>query len=397
MKIAYVLSTFPCISETFILREIVALEKAGVRVIIFALRASSPGDSDEAISLMRDAIYRPSPFSRDLIRDEFLFLRRCPPRCIRLLFRTIVRNLLTPIMLLKALRNFPVAAHFARIAEEMGADRVHGHFAFVPADIAATMASLLNKPFSVSAHAWDIYTQSARRLRHRLAGASFVTTCTARARDHIAGLLPDAPVTTVYHGLALGRFDPTPSSEPLILAVGRLVDKKGFTTLVEACGILAGRDCTFSCTIAGDGPQKKLITGMIADRGLESRISLAGEVSGNALMDLYGRASVFALPSVTTPSGDVDGLPNAILEAMAMKIPVVSTDASSANEAIRNGVNGFIVPAGNAEALAGRLEMLLKDGTMREELGSNGRETVTERFDSDINIKQLIELFSEHT
>ena len=395
MKIAYVLSTFPCISETFILREIVALEKAGIRVIIFALRSSSPGDSDEATSLMRDAIYRPPPFSSELLKDELFFLRRRPLRYLQLLFQAIWRNILTPIPLLKALRNFPVAAHFARVAERMGADHIHGHFAFVPADIAAVMAALLNKPFSVSAHAWDIYTQPKRRLRRRLANASFVTTCTGRACDYLAGLLPQGRVTAVYHGLALNRFVPSPASAPVLLSVGRLVEKKGFAHLVEACGILAERNRPFSCVIAGDGPQRQLLERMIAERELDDQVSLAGAVSGDALMDLYRKASVFALPSVVAPHGDVDGLPNAILEAMAMEIPVVSTDAAAADEAITDGENGFIVPAGNPEMLADRIETLLKDGTLREKMGSNGRKTVSDLFDVDTNIKQLIKLFSE--
>jgi len=395
MKIAYVLSTFPCISETFILREIVALEKAGIRVIIFALKSSSPGESDEAASLMQDAIYRPSPLSPDLIRDELFFLRRRPLLYLLLLFRTIRRNLLAPVMLLKSLRNFPVAAHFARVAEKMGADHIHGHFAFVPADIAATMAALLDKRFSVSAHAWDIYTQGKRRLRNRLSHASFITACTKRARDYLAGLLPEARISAVHHGLALDRFTSSPSSEPVVLAVGRLVEKKGYVPLVEACAILAGRDIEFSCVIAGEGPHRRLLERMIAKHGLDSRVRLAGKVCGEALMNLYRTASVFALPSVVAPSGDVDGLPNAILEAMAMETPVVSTDASSANEAIVDGENGFIVPAGNPEMLADRIETLLKDGTLRQKLGSNGRKTVSKHFDIDTNIKQLIQLFSE--
>ena len=179
----------------------------------------------------------------------------------------------------------------------------------------------------------------------------------------------------------------------MILAAGRLEEKKGLRYLVEACGMLRERGVDIRCSIAGDGPARGELCSAISLNHLQDVVTLTGELTQDEMMDLYGRTSVFVLPSIVGASGDRDGLANVILEAMAMKIPVISTTASAASEAIGDGVSGFIIPSGDSGALADRLEELSRDSELRARMGEEGRSIVIERFDITVNVARLAALF----
>jgi len=205
-------------------------------------------------------------------------------------------------------------------------------------------------------------------------------------RDHAPTVLDgqgrcagDAIVHAQRPGKTLGQH------EALAGAHGR-----GFGHLLEACRILAERGIAFECQIVGDGPLRDVLAARILRLDLGSRVSLLGALPHETVLDRYREATVFALPCVTGPDGDRDGIPNVILEAMAMGLPVVSTRHSGIPEAVEDGASGLLVPPGDEEALAQALVRLIDDPPLRERLGRRGRERVRELFDVDANAMMLL-------
>jgi len=277
---------------------------------------------------------------------------------------------------------------------------LHAHFAYIPTDVARMMARLLGVGFSFSAHAWDIYARRIPDSRRKFREAAFITTCTNHGRNHILNTYHQAPpdkIVTVRHGVFPAAFQPSRPAEPLILAVGRLEEKKGFCTLLEACRRLAEHEVQFRCVLAGEGRQRARLEELITGYALQDRVVLLGERVLTELMDLYARATLFVLPCIVTPEGDRDGLPNVLIEAMAMSVPVVATPVSAIPEIVSHGENGFLVPPHDAEALADRMEQLLGAPSLRERMGAAGRARVLEAFDISKNIEKLVELFEFHS
>ena len=403
MKIAYVLGTFPAISETFILREILALRERGIEVTIFALgrETGSAKVHQAAAPLLPDVLRRPSLLAGETLGCQFHFFSKAPLTYLGLVFGAACGWGLRPGCVLRVWRNLMIAAVFACEAQRRHITRVHAHFAFMPAAVAELMAYLLGGSFSVSVHAQDIYTQTDQALTARLAEATFVAVCTEVGRDHLRQhcpeLFPDK-ILLVRHGLTPRDFVPGKAQGSMILGVGRLEPKKGFACLLDACLLLAERGIAFTCQIAGDGPQRAALQACISEHPrLRDRVRLTGVLTQEELQKLYASASVFVLPSAVTPDGDRDGLPNAVLEAMAMELPVISTWASASTEVIRNGMTGFLVAPGDTAALADRIQELLGDASLRERLGQAGRDLVCAEFDIARNIEPLRQRFTAGT
>ncbi|MEN8184299.1 MAG: glycosyltransferase family 4 protein, partial [Myxococcota bacterium] len=205
-------------------------------------------------------------------------------------------------------------------------------------------------------------------------------------------------IKLVYHGVDLKKFSPGVASiadpEPLILAVGRLVEKKGLLELLDACGVLQKRGCAFRCLIVGEGPQREALEARIEELGLSRVVGLPGARSQEELVDFYRRATVFTLPCKILANGDRDGLPNVLMEAMAVGVPVVATAVSGIPEVVQDGENGLLLKEVDAAGLADALESLLQDPDRRRRLATGGRTTVEKRFDTRSNVRALVELLS---
>jgi glycosyltransferase involved in cell wall biosynthesis len=405
VKLAYVLGTFPSVSETFILREIVELRRRGVEIIIFALRR--PGGwriNDAPGDLLASTCYRPPIMSAVVMAALAHFAVRHPVRMVRILGRALALAPQAPIEMLKCLRNVPAAAFFARRAARFDVRHVHGHFAFMPTDIAWMMAELLGVGFSFSAHASDIYLQSPELLARKIRSARFVAVCTRYGLDEIGrrlGATTPANVHLVYHGISpaspepAGATDAPAVGKPMILGVGRLQPKKGFTTLIEACRHLRERGVPFRCVIAGEGPERVTLEAAIARHRLQDAILLTGEQTQEQVAALLRTARVFALPCIIAPDGDRDSLPNAILEALAAGVPVVTTPVAGIPEAIEDGRTGLLAPPGDDEGLAARIEELLKNEALCQTIGAAGRAAIATRFDIRQNMTPLAALFEQ--
>ncbi len=336
--VVVVLSGFPRRSETFALPELAALEQAGLLLAAFATK---PGDG-----------LAPHPDAE-----------RLSPR-------------------VRVLKSGSAADQACEIVEQLGARRpraVHGYFAHHPAAVAACAAQRLRVPFGFSAHAKDTRAVPSGELGRRAAAARCVVVCNTDAYAEMARLT--VTPSLVPHGVNLTRFAPSPvpaAGELRVLAVGRLVPKKGFNVLLEA---LARIRAPWTLRIVGDGPDGASLRALAHSLGIGTRITWHGGASHAELPALYAAAHLVAVPSVVDEAGDRDGLPNVLLEALACERPVVASRAGAIESAIVHGVTGLLVPPGDADALAAAIDTLAGRTGLARAVARRGRQVVECRYD----------------
>jgi glycosyltransferase involved in cell wall biosynthesis len=423
MRLAYFLGTFPALTETFVLGEIEALRAIGMEPDLYALRRPA---GTHALSLGTDlaarTYYSPGWLSREMWAANLAALRRAPGRYLRTLGSILLGTALNPVHCVKSLGIFPVAAAFAERMRARGITHVHAHWATYPATAGYVASRLLDITFSFTAHVYDaILVRSL--MRQKIRRARFVVTCTRWNAERIAHRMPGArdKVVVNYHGATLERFVPNGHHPPRprfsILSCGSLYPRKGFPVLIEACRQLRDRGVAFDCTIVGEGPMRGDLEALIARHRLGDRVRLAGALPQPEVIAHYRAADLFVMPCVTDFLGWdeirtepvlllevgpaipfrplTDGIPNVLVEAMAMRLPVLSTYVAGIPELIENGRNGVLVPEQDPAALAAAIQRLIGDPDLRRDLGERGRQTVLERFDRARNIQELVALFSE--
>lgn len=426
-RLAYIMGTFPAFTETFVLGEIEALEAAGAEADLYAFRR--PGDASalaqgRGAELAARTCYSPGLASRELWGANLAAFRRAPGRYLGTLARVIAHTALNPVHCLKSLGIFPVAVAFAERMRERGIRHVHAHWATYPATAAYIVSRLLEIPFSFTAHVYDA-TLIRSFIPEKVRRARFVVTCNRFTQERLGRLVPDAAdkVIVNYHGATLERFVPgeRPDAGPVprILSCGSLYPRKGFPVLLDACARLRDRGVAFELTIVGEGPMRPRLERQIRRLGLERHVTLAGALPQHEVVRHYRAADLFVLACVTDYLGwdDItsdpilllevgpaipfrqltDGIPNVLVEAMAMELPVVSTRVAGVPELVRDGDNGLLAPEGDPDALADAIERLLCDPALRRRLGRRGRETVLRHFDRSRNIRDLIGIFATRT
>ena len=396
--LTYIIGTYPGLTTTFIDREITALRKMGVTLRILSIRKPWTQLSAQQEILREGVTYLLPVKWLALFRSHLYFALRRSGRY----FATLGYLLSRPHPSLKAramtLLHFGEGVYAAYLLRQQGGEHLHAHFIDRAATVALVIGRLLGIPYSVTAHASDIYV-SPLLLREKLAGAKFVATCTGYNRNYLAQFGRDLfnhKLMCIYHGLETGiyqRSQPAKGGRPVILSVGQLKERKGFRYLVEACRALRDRGMDFECRIIGEGPLRQALEVQIQQLGLVEQVKLYGPLPHEAVIEQYEQATVFALPAILSADGDRDGIPNVILEALAMELPVVSTCHSGVPEVVEDGRNGLLVPPEDVGALAGALEHLIRNSEIRRRLGKEGRQIVAERFDPERNIRRLLEAF----
>jgi glycosyltransferase involved in cell wall biosynthesis len=337
-RIVVVTSGFPRCSETFALGEMLALEERGALAAIFATKQ---GDGSNV-----------------------------QPGCERLLGRVRVLPEGTPGEQSEVL---------VRSLEGQAVGGIHGYFAHQPAEVARLSAKRFGSPFGFSTHARDARKVTAHELAERSLSAACVIACNSDVAADIRRT--GASVQLMPHGVDLGRFRPRrlPTERPLqILAVGRLVEKKGFDVLIKACARLS---FPYRLRIIGEGPRRADLERLIAGVGVEEHVMLCGAKTHAELPDEYGDAHVVVAPSIIDSSGDRDGLPNVILEAMASGRAVVASEVSAIGNAIVNEETGLLVSPGDPAALAAALERVAESILLRDELGLKARKRVERDYE----------------
>lgn len=389
--VIYVIGTYPLLTTTFIDREIRELRSRGVNVEVLSIKRTDRPLSASQIAETADVTYVLPASALPVAYANIRYLVSRPARYVRTLWR-LVRGEHSSLRLRgKTLLHFVMGAYVTSLVERRHPARVHAHFLDRATTVAIVISGLLDIPYSATAHANDIYVDPVL-LPEKVAWSDFVATCTGYNVEHLDSIADGSKIRLIHHGLDLDSYEgrrEADAQRPTILAVGQLKEKKGFRYLIEACRILESSGQDFACEIVGEGPFRSRLEEQIRDLGLGERIELLGALDHRDVIDHMQRASVFALPSIVTPDGDRDGIPNVILEAMAVGLPVVSTRVSAIPEVVREGETGILVDPGDPEALAVALAGLLEDGDKARQLGNGGRLLVERSFDIRRNVDEL--------
>ena len=401
-SVAYVLKRFPRLSETFILNEILALERLGLKIHIISLHQSDTKITHSEIQSLRAQVYYlPESFWREIPRmliAQGHFLRHYRGRWIHA-FSVMVRR-----FSLKAAQRWLQSGTVAQRLEGSDASHIHAHYSTAPTTVAMITGILLNLHFSFTCHAKDVYADG--RLHspgffRNLTRADFVVCVSAKTKQDIVETwaeIPAAKVHVIYNGLNLERFPRrrTEPSERLILSVGRLVEKKGFPYLIEACKLLKEHSVPFKCEIVGYGDLRNELAELVSTLHLEHHIELIGPLAQQELVEYYRKAKIFCLPTMIADNDDRDVLPNVVKEAMAIGVPVLTTNTPAMNELVEHERTGLLVPPRNPSALTEALERLLADDKLGGRLADAGRLMVEARFDRSKNVYQLKNLFEPY-
>ncbi len=426
--IAYVLKGYPRLTDTFITSEVYRMEQQGLRLRVFVIKpCTEPVPSDLLDKIAAKPVYMPDMTSMSK-SSLFKWLSANLKHFMPSLRRVIRKH---PLGVLRAAgaafaqavrarkgfwawprkvyaKEFLQGVMLADMLEQAGdVSHIHGHYCH-GATTVTWFASMMTKlPFSFTAHAKDIYLPSlnpAGLLRRKMDAARFVITCTDANRDYLENLGSKTPVYCIYHGLN-AEFCNIMKEQPAaratnghfrVLGVGRLIPKKGFDILVQACAILHQKRVPFEAIIVAEGGEhEKEIRRLITANGLENNVLLPGPMSQSQLFDEYQKASAFCLPCRVLENGDRDGIPNVLMEAMAVGVPVVSTPISGIPELIHDGVNGLLVPSEDSRALAEAFLRLINDNRLAEDLSRNAQETIESRFNGDKLAARMANLLRE--
>jgi glycosyltransferase involved in cell wall biosynthesis len=387
-RVAILVKRFPKLSETFILGEITSLIDSGVDLVIFSIdRPNELKRQPEAQKLAADVRYLCSVGWSECVKKIMHSFFRHPIKTSKMLIAAVFNG-----ASLKSLLALLWACDAHRI------DHIHAHYISMPALLSELVATINGASFSVSAHAKDIYTTDPKFISRRIAAAEFVATCTAYNAQFLRDLAPQCAerIHLIYHGVDVENFSPALHSlaqeNPLILAIGRFKEKKGFDLLIDACSLLVKQGIRLRCEIVGYGDLKAQLAEQIRTSGVAHCVTLRDPVDHSELAAVLRRASVFVLPCRVPDDGDRDGIPNSILEAMACGIPVVSTTISGIPEVIEHGANGFLVAPDDAVKLADAIRDLLADTNLSLELGRMARRTVSSQFSWHHNIQALCDI-----
>src|SRR2546425_4373146 len=404
LRVGYVVKRYPRYPEPFAVREILAHEEAGLEIDIFSLRPPDDGRFQDVIARVQAPVNYLYLSDADLVAEDLA----TAPLLISHFWRTLVEASEVLPGLWAALEEARSeeahyvyqAAMLARQVRLRGIRHLHAHFASAATTVARLAARFAGVPYSFTAHAKDIFLESVRPedLRRKLSGAAAVITVSDYNVDYLRRTYGPAAarVQRVYNGLNLNEFpyDPPQHRPPRIVAVGRLVEKKGFADLIDACGRLARRGHDFSCQIIGAGPLEAELRARITQLGPQARVQLIGPRPQSKIIKEVQGAAVLAAPCVIGTDRDRDGLPTVLLEAMALGTPCVSTDVTGIPEVIRDGETGLMVPQHDAPGLAAGLEKLLADAPLRMRLAAAARLLVEANFDTHRNTAGLRQIFA---
>jgi glycosyltransferase involved in cell wall biosynthesis len=393
-RIAYVVSRFPAITETFILDELRELRARGVDVEILPLFGARGGEVHGAFRTLRARTHYHRALSWELAAAQLHWLRRRPAALALAWARALRATAPSPKLLVRAPAVLLKAALLARRLAAMEVDHVHAHWATHPALAAWTVQRLAGIPYSFTGHAHDLYVDRAM-LRDKVRDAAFVVTISEfnrRLLADVCGAETARKVHVIRCGVDLGEFAPAPRrvpAAPTFACVASLQEYKGHAVLLEALALLRGRGVQARAVLVGDGPLRPQLDAQIARLGLRGAVALLGALPHEEIPGILAGATGMVLPSVRQSDGQMEGIPVALMEAMAAGVPVVSTRLSGIPELVRDGEGGLLVPERDPAALADAMARLASDPALVARLGAGARRIVERDFDRARNVARL--------
>lgn len=396
-RVAYIVSRFPKTTETFIVREICELERFGMPIELFALVR----ERDELVHPMAESLLSRLHYAdlstRRFWAAQWFWLWRAPMRYLRAWWAALWGNRGSRIFLLRALLVVPLSAYFAREMLRLKIDRVHAHWATHATLAAYTVKRLTGIPYSFTAHAHDLYVDRTM-LGEKIEAADFVVSISQHnidlLRRHYGSRAVQKTVivrcgvdTSEYRRSSDDRRVSTPGVS--LVCVASLQEYKGHEYLLQAIRNLKSRGLDVTCSLIGDGPCRDAIEQRVRQLDLADSVSLLGRRTMSEVHNTVSRADLFVLASVTTETGRVEGIPVALMEALALEVPCVATAVSGVGELIQHKESGILVPERDARALANGIQYVIELPDRGAALARRGREAVVHGYDITANAEKL--------
>lgn len=401
-KVAYLLSRFPKISETFILREINALQDKGMEIELFPLILETQKVvHNEAKPWLEKLHYYPWVSANTFWTNLRVFLHE-PIRYMGTWGKMVFENLSNPKFLMRALLIFPKAVRMSEEMRKNNIRHVHAHFATHPALAAWIIHRMAGISYSVTVHAHDIYV-SQTMLKTKMNSASFIIAISEFNRHFLnqhVGTQINEKVRVVHCGIDAAMYS---GNAPVfngggffeIKSIGSLEAYKGTRYLIEACALLVERNIPFLCEIIGQGELRSSLDELIHQYKLEEVVFLAGAKTQSQVANALAEAHCYVQPSIVTETGKMEGIPVAIMEALGSGLPVIASDISGISELVRAGETGYLVEEKNALDLANTLEHVYKNMDEAQAFAKNGQELVINDYDININAIEVAALFEQ--
>ncbi|MEZ5552340.1 MAG: glycosyltransferase family 4 protein [Pseudomonadales bacterium] len=398
-KIAYMMSRFPKLTETFVLDEMLEMQRQGVAVEVFPLwRERAQVIHPDALPLVARAHFLPL-LNLEILRDLIYWLVRSPRKLLQALATLIRENCRSVRFLAGSLVIFPKACTMAKRMEIAGVSHIHAHFASHPAAAALVIGRLTGLTWSFTAHGSDLHREQAM-LGQKVREASFVVTISDYNRRFILdrlGSQQESKIRVVHCGVDADSFkiQPVHSAALEIVCIGTLHEVKGQRYLLEACAKLTTRGVQWHCHLIGDGPDREQLIALVGKLGIPDRVTFHGACDREQVRRLLAGMNLACAPSVPTSDGRREGIPVALIEAAACGLPLVASRLSGIPELVLDNQTGMLTEPGDSEDIARVLEILARDPSTRKRLGEAAAANVRENFSLQVSVTTLRRLIRD--
>ena len=402
--VAYLVSRFPKLTETFVLYEVLGMKDLGVDIELFPLRRERTNVMHaEAAAVVRAAHFTPLLLSWRIVWAHLFFLLTQPRNYLSTLATLLHANLGSRRYLFGALAYFPKSALLARAMQRRGVEHVHAHFASHPAAIAYIIHRLTGIPFSFTAHGSDLH-RDRHMLREKVAAAKYVVTISQYNREVIRQHCGDdclGKIRVIHCGVDIEKFQPTGCETEFdrgtgpfkVVCTGTLHEVKGQRYLLDAVCILREQYVKIECHLIGDGQDRQALRKQACELGVADQVIFHGRLPQHEVVEHLRAADVIAAPSVPTACGRREGIPVALMEAMSCGLPAGASDLSGIPELVEDDTTGLLTAPRDAGSIAGALARLYHDRELRRRLGMQARRKVEDEFNLAVNTRELAQCF----
>lgn len=396
-KILYWLHWFPSVSETFILREILEMQKLGEEIDVFAVNPSPDNIVHPEFSQFMGQIFRPPSDFLSHLKSHLFWIQNKPSIYLKILGK-IFKSIKHRKTFTVSLKVFCIATRGAYSLRNKKYKHIHSHFGNAPATGAWIVSKFLGIPFSITTHAVDIFIPDIL-LEQKINDSKFTATISEYNRNYLLNkyrINDESKIQIIRCGINPDEFPykaaETSKIPPVIVSAGRLVSKKGFEYLIKAMKILINSNRKAELIIIGGGEKYNELKSLVDKLGLETVVHFKGAMPNDEVKKIIQNSDLFVLACFQDSRGDMDGIPVVLMEALALGVPAISTELSGIPELIKPFETGLLVPPKDSKALADAITLLLNEKDLRKRLSQGGRKLVVDEFNIAKNSRKLRDL-----